>query len=356
MESKLRVEYACTPAEISEAQNLALTSQIAKGPAWLSKLILGFILIGIILAAYFQALQFSPQHPVYCGIGLALLFAIIFIIQSRSRNKTPPPDIVTFTPAEVTINSHTGQTVFPWSTFSHILETESLLIFKHRSGIMIYVFPKRAFPDSASVDWLRSLANEKIHATVQEQSDPVDAPVTGRERISATGDGIALQFTLRYRDYLDRALASWLTLGIMVLMGGVILFAFVTASLEPAPGAVFTTAEVCIYFGLPMFLFMESVIFIVVGTKMWLMHRSCLVEQTVTITDKGIMNDSAIGSTAQSWEQHAQFKETRWSFIVWWPGTQMWLMLPKRAFASDNEVQHCRKILTQNAQYSRWFF
>jgi hypothetical protein len=47
--------------------------------------------------------------------------------------------------------------------------------------------------------------------------------------------------------------------------------------------------------------------------------------------------------------------ETRWSFILWKKGTQIWTMFPKRAFQSTDAVSRARGLLARNLQQSRWF-
>lgn len=352
MDGQLRLEYACTPAETSEAQELSIAPQFAHKSKWLTKLFLFIVLVGLMLGAYFQALQIAPNHPVYCGLSLIIVFVIVHFL--RSRKQSPTSNIVIITPAELKFNTPTGQVCFDWTAFDKQWESETLFVLRHRSQALIYVFPKRIFPDETALDWFRTVSSAGISTghVDSEQISSIEKPVA---RFSPSENGITIQFKLGYRDYLDRALGSWVTRGIMLLLAAVMLIGFVSASLEPSPGAVYTTAEVWCFFCLPFLIVFESVIFFVVATQMWLLHRSALTTQTVTITEKGIMDESANGKSVLSWEQPTCYKETRKSFIVWWPGTQGWSLLPKRAFPSEVAINDCRKIMTEHSKRSTWF-
>lgn len=50
------------------------------------------------------------------------------------------------------------------------------------------------------------------------------------------------------------------------------------------------------------------------------------------------------------------YKETPWSFIIWWPRTNGWFLLPKRAFSTLDGADRCREILASHARQSTWYF
>ena len=54
---------------------------------------------------------------------------------------------------------------------------------------------------------------------------------------------------------------------------------------------------------------------------------------------------------------HASFphyKETPWSFILWQGAGKVWLLLPKRAFASSEDMARCRELLAGHSKPSIW--
>ncbi len=53
------------------------------------------------------------------------------------------------------------------------------------------------------------------------------------------------------------------------------------------------------------------------------------------------------------WSRFARYKEACWMFILW--RGPFWIMLPKRAFESWDDVDRCRHLLQSHLQRSRWF-
>ena len=62
------------------------------------------------------------------------------------------------------------------------------------------------------------------------------------------------------------------------------------------------------------------------------------------------------GSGTLAWSVYDRFKETRWNFILWNSRTSAWTIFPKRAFASEGDLDRCRDLLSENLRRSRWYF
>jgi hypothetical protein len=192
---------------------------------------------------------------------------------------------------------------------------------------LTYVLPKRAFPDARSCDWFRTVAGaarpESSEVGDGDRLAPAPSPQPG---------SVTLVFRLRYRDYLDRSFASWFTRGMAIFFVLIMLGAFIAASMNPPEHPVYSAGQVFAFFVLPFLVVIALMVFILGATQCWLSHFR--VEQTVTLSDTAISEVSAGGQSVMNWETPTRFKETPWSFIVWWPRTQGWLQLPKRAFST----------------------
>ncbi|MHC4401016.1 MAG: YcxB family protein [Planctomycetota bacterium] len=348
MDEPLRLEYACTPAELEEAQSIVMTQQVGGGSKWLTAVILLLTLAGVLFALYVQV---APEYRPYVFGFLLVACAIAILGQRRNRRKRSAPMTVELTDRDLRVTCRGNHATVRWSAFRELVESETLFVLVDRTSALLYVFPKRVFPDEGSCDWFRSVAGA---AAPQPEETPDDRPTVPASASEA--GSVTLEVRLRYRDYLDRAIASWLTRGIMVFMGGLMLGAFVVAARQPMPNAVYSIEQVFLFFMVPLLVVFETMIVFVAATHAWLGHRRSLVRQTVTLTELGLSHTSVDGQTTTGWQTPTRYKETPWSFIVWWPGTQMWLLLPKRAFSTSDDVIRCREILATHAKRSAWYF
>src|SRR5262249_15420930 len=156
--------------------------------------------------------------------------------------------------------------------------------------------------------------------------------------------------------YLDRSMASWLTWGIILFVGGVFIGSAIYSAAHPPPRAVYTSAQMFWRFELPLLLGLTAMIILLSAIKSWFAHRHYLISQEWSFSDDAITFSGRDGNGILPWTTYTRYKETRWSFILWNPVGWAWMMFPKRAFASPTDVQLCHSLLARHLRRSRWFF
>jgi hypothetical protein len=347
----LRLEYICTPAEIEEAQTLGLQQKLG-GSKLLTMVVLLLMLTAVGPVMYLGVRQL-PGGLGVSVVAVAILSAIVLLVIQRCVKKPRAPTTVEIDSGGLCFAMASARSTMRWSEFSDLWESDKLFVLRQHGGILVFVLPKRAFPDEHACDWFRTLANVSIATHTDTAADTRTESSTP---LAATEDGtVIIEFKLRYRDYLDRSLASWFVRGMMVGAAGLVLGVFLVDSFKPQPGAVYSEWQVFLFFGLPFLTVTECIVLLVATTHTWAAHVPSLRRQTVTLSDAGL-TDTAGGANARlTWETPTRFKETPWSFIIWWPGTSAWTQIPKRSFLSPTDVDRCRQILAEHATPSSWF-
>lgn len=94
---------------------------------------------------------------------------------------------------------------------------------------------------------------------------------------------------------------------------------------------------------------------LLVAFQSWRAHSGYFVTQEWVLSDQSLAFASRDGNGVLPWTTYTRFKETRWSFILWNPVGSAWIMFPKRALNSDDEVRLCQALLSRQLQQSRWF-
>src|SRR5262245_17112675 len=83
----LHLEYACTPAEMEEAQNLNTQEQIGRGSKWRANLVLGSVIAMMLLSFYLRVRrEFSPGSRLYAFAGFFVIVALVLLWQRRAQN------------------------------------------------------------------------------------------------------------------------------------------------------------------------------------------------------------------------------------------------------------------------------
>jgi hypothetical protein len=351
MPQVLRLEYACTNDEMNEAQALGIRKQIGGGSKWLTRLVL-FAVLGLLLVAFYvSGLRDVPATYRPYVFGAFLLFVTGFVLW---KNKTKPRSTETtrleVTESELAIMSPNIKASTPWSAFSELIESPALFVLIDRTKTSLLVVPKRAFPSESWQTWFRNLAGNRPAPVSQSIT-----PVTGQPS-RAAADGVTLRFQLGFRDYLDRALASWFTWGIIFILAGLILGLTINEGAHPPPHAVYSAAQVYFMFMLPFSVIMALMVIGIFTVHPWLSHSKHLIPQEMTLSPESITFVSADGTSTLPWTIYAQYKETRRSFVIWKSWRSIWMVLPKRALASDAELERCRALVSQHLRKSRWFF
>jgi hypothetical protein len=347
----LHLEYTCTGAEMEEAQSLSLRKHIGRGSKWLTRLVLFGLLLLMLVGFYFQTQrEVSPVFRPYMYAGVFVVSIIVFLWQRRIRNRPRVSSRVEVTTADFTVLTGDSKVTVPWSAFSDCLESPNLFVLLDRPKGMLFIVPKRAFPDENWQNWFRTQANNRPPPDLLSQTA---APVT---TLSGASDQIRLNFRLGYRDYLGYTLATWRTWGMIIFFEGIFLGATLYAAVHPAPGAVNSSARIFFMFEFPFQVVLMVMMIFLFSLLTWRAHTKYLVPQDMVLTKETIHIASRDGTGIIPWTAYGCYKETRRSFILWKPRESGWLMLPKRAFASADDMQRCRALLAGHLRRSRWFF
>lgn len=349
MPQVLRLEYACTAAEKREAEELNIRHRIARGSKWKTNVILGAALVGALFLMYLRVAHDAlvARRPYVFG-GLVLLILVVIVWRQRPRRNPSGVTNLEISDTELRIHSSGGNVSMPWSCFSKCLESPNLFVLVDRPKVLLLVLPKRVFPDEKWQSWFRHQADNR---TGTNEALVAEAPSLTQ---IAPADRIVLRFQLRFRDYLDRTIASWRTwaivLGVMAVMEGCFLY----ATAHPPPRAVYSPMQVFFMFVLPIQCIMVVIFILISSSYTWYVYRN--YPQEVALSEEGIALASRDEHSELKWTASLRFKETRRSFIIWTSPGPAWLMLPKRAFSSPDDLRRCTVLLTSHLPRSRWFF
>lgn len=348
MSSPLQLEYIVTEADQKSAKELHAHQNLGGGPKWRSKLILWIILAGAMVLMYvrYQA-EVKPQHRPYFW-GLVILVLILLKIFQRYNRQQPTPIQLTVSERELVLESGGGRVAMPWSSFGKLLESHELFVLLDRPKRLLYIIPKRAFPDAPALDWFRILALNAPSAPNDFGPEPVVPPPT------TTTDGITLNFTLKYRDYLVRNLTSWRMRGIALLIFAVTVVAVAGMVLHPDPQAVHGPGATLAIM-LPILTGMLMVLIAVVTLYEFYQDRKYHEEQLLILSADGIAFAAKSSRGVMPWRDYECYLENRWCFILW-NRRALWYLLPKRAFISEADQARCRHWLQSNLRNSHWFF
>lgn len=329
---------------------MQLRKQLGGGSKWRTYLVLGFILAGVMLDMYFKFRQneFGRYTP-YFFVAI-FIFSITFVFWKKHRaakQSAAATNIFEISHSGVMMVMGEHKSSHPWSAFSECLESPKLFVLVDRPKCILYILPKRAFPDENTQKWFRALANERpVVAGPNPIADPTHEPLTG--------EAVSVEFQLRLSDYFDRTLASWKTwgaiIGLLCLFAGASMY----GAMNAGPNPVNSPAKVFFVFCMPFMLLMIGMVIVVVSLQGWLAHRKHLIPQKYLFLENGIQQLSKDGFLTVAWSGYAHYKETRRSIILW--RGQVWSLIPKRAFKSRLDQQNCLSLLRRNLRQSRWFF
>src|SRR6516162_5570396 len=89
MAPTLRLEYACTSAEMNQAQTLALRKQLGGGSKWRTRVILWLMLVGMLLGGWIRFREIPEGYRVLLLAG-CVAFGVVFMLVQKKRRKTSP--------------------------------------------------------------------------------------------------------------------------------------------------------------------------------------------------------------------------------------------------------------------------
>jgi hypothetical protein len=343
----LQLEYACTSTEMAQAQALNLRTRLGRGSKWRTRLILALVLAGMLVGAWFR---FREMPELYRALMIAAIVAgscLFAICKSKFRKSARRPVKLEISERDFAILGPDAKVTMPWSAFSECLESSDLFVLLDRAKTTLIVVPKRAFPSESWQTWFRAQATQEAsHTAPAWHESPALAPSTSADRITFT-------FQLGFRDYLDRTLASWRTWGSCLIVGGLLLGASLYSAAHPPPHAVYSDTEMFFMFVLPFYLVCVMIGVLTFSIHGWRSHAKYNRAQQVALSEASMDFAGIDGSGTVPWTSFKQYKETLWSFILW-RGSR-WVLFPKRAFGSWDDLSRCRELLDRHLQRSRWF-
>ncbi len=349
MSQNLALEYTCTAAEMEEAESLSLRRQLGGGSKWRTWLVLLVMLVGLLLVLYFELRREVPAAYIPCIFVTIFLFALVSVLWKRKvRHRQSVANKVEVSNDGLVAAIGGVKLASPWSAFSDCIESPNLFVLVDRPKALLMVLPKRAFPSESWLTWFRNLANNRPRPAEQAQ--------TPRAPLLHSADVLIVRFRLGFRDYLDRAVASWFTWSMILGVAGMILGISIREGAHPSPRAVFSATQIYFMFMLPATLLIAVMIIFIAAIHPWWSHTEHLVPQEMAFSNESIAAASADGSGVLSWTTYSSYKETRWSFILWRGWGRFWMLVPKRAFGSADELERCRALLAARLRRSPWFF
>lgn len=359
MAEPLRLEYACTPEELQQAQELHSGRALRTNPKWVlpTALVMGGLLIIAMLVIGPKG-KIGLQYP----LALFLLMVILTMLvwwerRRRDKEKKQAQDetittLLEITPREVRLAGDTGWAIMSWSAFRKLLESETLFVLPTANGASLLVFPKRIFADEQARNSFRQMA-ERAGQSLETAPVEIAKPPSAAE---PKPESLQIEINLQFVDYVDRALASWRLRIAMFVVAAVVLGLFVVASYNRAPNAPFSIGETFLYFCLPLLLALELVIFGFMTLGSWWRHRPFLSTQHLELSDTGMCCSQREVRASGEWNERIRYTETQQSFLLWWVDARDWIQIPKRSFATQNGIDRCRHILAKNVRRSKWFF
>jgi len=349
MGAPLQLEYTITTADQKAAEALQSHHSMGGGPKWRSQLFL-WLFLGVTITLLYLRFRMEVK-PADRGWFVAVVVgALIFVswYNRYCRQREISPTRLTVSERELVLESGGGRVVLPWLGLGKLLEDPALFLLMDRPKRLVYLIPKRAFPDAAAQDWFRDLAQQPHPEPSNVLPEPVAPPVV------TTADGITLSFQLGYRDYLMRNLVSWRMKAVALLVLGMIAFATVNVMLQPDPQAVRGPGEMLTIM-LPMVAGMLGVMFALVSLYQFYLDRPYRERQELVLSTQGFDFSTRTSRGLVPWRNYECYLENRWGFVLWNRQSALYV-LPKRAFASEAELARCRAWVQANLRKSRWFF
>ena len=347
MSQNLRLEYSCSSAEMDQARSLSLRKQLGGGSKWRTNIILLAALVVMLFGAWFRFREISEGYRALM-LGAIVGCSVLFVVWKRKFRKTVPTTTqLEISETDFMILAADSKVVLPWSAFSECLESTDLFVLLDRPKRMLIVVPKRAFPSESWQTWFREQATHKPNLIMSAPSEvPVPAP-------SKAADRVTLTVHPRFLDYLDCTVASWRTRGICLVLGSFLIGISLYSAANPPPDAVNSATKVFVFFVIPFFLVVVTMIVMMLSIHSWRISAKYAGAQEIALSEQSMTFSGPDGSGVLPWTRFENYKETPWNFIVW-RGSH-WMMLPKRAFSSWDELNRCRDILDHHLQHSRWF-
>jgi hypothetical protein len=351
MATKLQLEYACTLAEMREAESLSLRQQLGGGSKRKTLVVLFVILGALLVLGYFMLKMEVPQaYRPHAVAGFIVLCFVFFVWKRRSQKQPSHLARIEISEEGISSGESNPRIFLAWPGLTQFFESPTIFAMVDQTKLALIVIPKRAFPDETSINWFRSLGNHRHQAAV-----PSLPNIPPSAELASSGD-VRLKFKLGYSDYLSRSAASWQTRLAWFAVLALVVGLSIRESFHPSPTAVYSPAIVLFVIALPILVILLPIITCLITFYSWITEKSYLLPQHLVLADSGLEFRTGHEIVILPWTTYARFKESRWNFFIWKPRSSLWLMLPKRAFAGPADIDRCRSLLSQKLRRSTWFF
>ena len=114
MDEMLRLEYACTPDEVKEAEELVVCSSVGGGSKWLTVCIL-LVVFGVTLLSFCRRVE-PPHRPYMFAVVVIITVIIIAVQHSRERRRKMASEstgLVEITAREIRVAGESGWAISP---------------------------------------------------------------------------------------------------------------------------------------------------------------------------------------------------------------------------------------------------
>lgn len=119
-----------------------------------------------------------------------------------------------------------------------------------------------------------------------------------------------------------------------------------------APDDRTSNVEIMLTLGLPAALILTFFI-LMVSFRNWRTQVRYIGRREFILSDTSVAFAGMDATATLPWSRFTYYKETAGRFLLW--RGSFWIMFPKRAFASWDDVTRCRELLDRHLQRSRWF-
>ena len=339
----LKLEYSCTETELKEAQMLNSRQVYGGGSKWRARAAYwAFIALAAVALFYRFKTEIAPKDRWWFITLVVVILVALQIFKRMTRSKTGGAVQLEVSESGLVFRGG-GHTTMAWTAFSGCLESPALFVLVSRSKSNLYLVPKRAFPDEAAQNWFRTLATQ-----------PPSPMAAAGETISPgqfATKGITLTVHMGFWDHLIRLVTSWrmkgIALGMLLLTVGLCLF-------MPDPPHPVNSREKTLVIMLAIMIPMILALAPFIALIAWGSERKFRIPQHVALSHEGIEFASGGASGVLPWSTYQYYLENRWAFFIWQGPS--WFMMPKRAFASQTDMEQCRELLRTNLKFSRWFY
>jgi hypothetical protein len=346
----LHLEFVCTDAEKQQARSLALQSQVGGGSKALTTVILLLALVGMLAGFYIRVQrEVAAAYRPYVYAAAFGVSVLAWFWLRRSRAAPPVEASIDVSDQGLSIRGSGAESRMPWSAFDRLLESPDLFVLVDRPKTTLLVIPKRAFSSESWQEWFQTLATNRLSLNDQLRAE---APIV---RSSTAGHSVDLSLHLRFRDHFDRTVASWFPRGLIAVFTVLILGAWIRVAMTPSPNPAFSRTQMFFFFVVPFLVVNTICLLLVFSVRAWLTYSQSAVPEDLSISSESIAFSSRDGCGTLPWSTYDCYKETPWSFLLWNARNSAWLMLPKRAFKSNEDTGRCREYLAQRLRQSPWF-